>query len=721
MRELLKKQWEGTLQQVRAFWIRSFWTKPDSLWALKVTLSVSLFVIVAVFIGEPFVGVTLALGAVGASLAENDDHPHGRVKTFILTIVSFLIVSFFVELLKPYPVFFAIGFALTIFTLTILAGIRPRYQGISFAALLVSIYAMLGTGVKPWYYQPILLPAGGAIYGTISTILLYVRPYRLLQEQLAQAYKSLATYIEMKSKLFPSTWEVQKSIRTDLAQQNIAIERCIEGVKQVLFSAAYELKSRGEGLEAISPYYNRWLLLQQLHERVVSSHQRYDILALSTKKSPKDSLIVEGFGRMLYEIAFAIKRYADSLLTGETYVYPVSLKWTIASMKTLLMGSKDAPEYPAMTLLYENLRAVGKMLNDVDHIYAHIPIEELNFTPPSWKERFLSLLDRKNLRFQHAIRLTICLLTGFAIMYGFDLVKGDWIMLTSLFVCQQSYTATRQRIGERILGTVLGVILGILLARMMPTMLGQVTMLIVTIYLFFYWTRKKYYVAVTFITIFVIAAFNIQTGMGAALMEQRLLHTLIGAGLAFAAVRFIWPDWQYRHLPQSMKTAILANKAYFDVIWEGDRRGHAYYVARRVAHQADNAIATAWRGMFVEPKSKRFLQKKAYDLTYQNHCLLSYISALGAHYYEKPMTEDAREICTKVSAVLDAAIVALETGEVKEDFTKDEMRKWEATLWKEKTEGKEELMVLLYNIAHTSDELLREIVIWRKSISTTES
>lgn len=717
MMDLVRKQARAFRVQMRSWWIAYFWTKPDSLWALKVTLAIALMVIPACIAGEPFAGMTLALGAVGASLAENDDHPRGRVKTFGITMVSFLVVAFSVELLRPYPLIFIIGFALTTLALTMIGGLRPSYQGISFAALLVSIYAMLGAGIKPWYYQSVLLPLGGGIYGAISIVLLYARPFRLLQEQLATAYKSLATYIDMKSRLFPSTWEVQKSIRTDLAQQNIAIERSIEGVKQVLFACAYEMTHSGQSLEKLEPYYNKWLLLQQLHERTVASHQRYDILAISSVRSSKDRLLVEGFGRMLHEIAFALRRYADSLLTGEPYVYPIGLKWTISSMQTLLANNKEATEYAAMSLLFDNLRSVGKMLNDVEHVYGHMPIETLEFQPPSWQSRLRTLFDVRQARFRHAIRLIVCFVLGYGLVQFFDLTKGEWIVLTSLFVCQQSYTATRQRLGERILGTVVGVIAGVCLAGMMPTMSGQIVLLLVSIFLFFYWARKKYYVAVIFITMFVIAAFNIQTGIGVQLMEHRLLHTFIGAFLAFLVVRFIWPDWQYRHLPELMRSAILQNKIYFDTICAEDLRGHIYYRARRAAHQADNAIATAWRGMFVEPKSKRFLQKKAYDLTYQNHCLLSYISALGAHHYGKPLSEEQQSICKRISTTLEACIRQLESEEICGEltFSREDIRRWEAELWREKAEGTDSLMVLLYNIAHSADELLKETLEWKSS------
>ena len=156
--EYAKRKLKHTITQLQYLWLQYLWTRPDNLWAFKVATSIALMVIPSTLVGEPFVGCTLALGSVGAALAESNDHPRGRLRSLIVTIVSFLIVSLSVELLNDYPILFALGLALTTFSLVILGGLGSRYQGITFGALLVSIYAMLGVGIKEWYYQPSLLP-----------------------------------------------------------------------------------------------------------------------------------------------------------------------------------------------------------------------------------------------------------------------------------------------------------------------------------------------------------------------------------------------------------------------------------------------------------------------------------------------------------------------------------------------------------------------------------
>lgn len=696
-------EWHTTL---RNLWITHLWTKPDNLWAFKVATAIALMVTPCCLIGQPFWACTLALGAVGAALAESDDHPLGRRKSLTITIVSFVIVSLSVELLKDYPLLFGVGLALTTFTLILLGGISPRYQGVTFGALLVSVYAMLGAGIKPWYYQPILLPLGGLMYGSISLILLYMRPYRLLKEQLATTYVHLGRYLETKSRLFPCTTNEQNRIRTALAERNVEIGRSIDTTKNVLFATLSALE--GRSLNGVTPYYNKWMLLQQLHERVASSHQRYDVLS----QRSSNRLLVEGLGRMMLELGHNIRAYGDTILTGTPFRCSEALGWTESVVGELLDKSRDDSEFAPLSLLYHNLVRIATLLQTPEEDLASraIPIDSLDYRPAPLRERLRALCHTSHPRFRHAVRLTLCFIVGFIIYQSLELEKGAWIILTSLFVCQMSYVATRQRLTQRIIGTFSGVVLGSAWAQIMPTTAGQIVMMVTSIFCFFYWVRKRYSYGVVFITMFVIAAFNLLVGRGVDLMDQRILDTLIGAFLAFAAVRFIWPDWQYRHLPRLVGTAVGQTARYLHTIYANDVRGQAYYNYRRAAHQADNALTTAWKGMYVEPKNKRILQRKAYALTYLNHSLLSYVSALGAHYYSKPLTAKHVAICEQIERILEQAVCGFSpTGQCAiTRITPAEAKAWTRELRHRIDEDNDRHLIILYNIAQMSTELLKE-------------
>jgi len=113
------------------------------------------------------------------------------------------------------------------------------------------------------------------------------------------------------------------------------------------------------------------------------------------------------------------------------------------------------------------------------------------------------------------------------------------------------------------------------------------------------------------------------------------LDTLIGAFISFMVVRFLWPEWQYKKLPNLLSEVILKNTAYLKAILNEYKNPITddlnYRIARREAHRADNALVMAWKNMQLDPQKHQKLKKTAFTLTYLNHALLSYLSALGAH------------------------------------------------------------------------------------------
>lgn len=693
-------------EQVSRAWETYFWAVPDNLWALKVTVAIALMVVPCTLAGDPFLGCTLALGSVGAALAESDDHPRGRRRSLLVTIVSFVAVSLCVELLHAYPWAFAPAMTVAAFMLILLGGLGARYQGVTFGALLVGVYAMLGLGFRPWYYQPVLLPLGALMYGLISWVLLSFRPYRLLKEQLTSGYLALGDYMALKATLFPCTRRKYREVQPRLAGKNVAVGEGVDKFKSVLYNFLDVLE--GQPLDGVTPYYRQWIILQQLHERATSTHQRYDVLSRRCQRP----LLIEGMGQYLKVQARTIRRFGDTILTGGRFVLPNSLSWTRDMVKSQLDGSREDPEYGSLVLLFDNLEHITQLLIQLqeDRGSAVVPLDQLQYKSAPLGARLRQLFDPANLRFRHAVRLSLCMLVSYVLMMALSLDKGTWILLTTVFVCQRDYVSTRRRLSQRIMGTFVGVMLGALFARLLPSAEGQILVMLGSIFTFFYWVRKRYTIAVIFITTFVIATFHLQGGYDASLVGYRMAYTLIGSLLAFLSVRFIWPDWQYRHIPQYLDDAISKTGRYFYTIYGTRVRGAVYYHNRRTAHHADNMLAMAWHGMGAEPRKKRLLRRKAYTLTHLHHALLSYVSALGAHYYGKELTADEVEACEYIARIIQQASLNLHAPAEASAavVTLDEAQAWNEALRRRLDTDRRRSYTILYNISVTASLLLRE-------------
>ncbi|MFD1292296.1 YccS family putative transporter [Lutibacter holmesii] len=690
----------------------SFLSNPNRLLAFKATLVIGILVISMVSLGLPFYAVTLGLGALAGALSETDDHPNGRFKSMILKVISFAISSFSVELLQPYPILLGVGLGLSTIIFIVVGGFSERYRGVTFGALLVGIYTMIGAQISPnWYIQPILLISGAFIYGMFSYILLRLKPYSLLEEQLARGFSALSLYLNEKSKLFPSNKDTEKEIRARLSLLNVQTVEALDRCKEVLNSYGESLSNQ----EPLKPYLYYFMVLQSLHERAASSHERYDLLS----NNPSSSDLIGGIRQLLHELSHATQNFAESLLTGVAYRHPIALGWLTKTINNSLENNKlNTPI--VLKLLILNLTQSHETLKSIQENYDTDLLPQLDKNKRSYFERLKLLLNFNHPRMQYAIRLSISFLIGYAVYMYLQIEKGEWIILTILFVLQPSYSETRKRLLQRILGTFSGVILGVLLIKLF-SFSGQIVLMLASAYLFLFWMKRKYSIGIIFMTIFVLCAFNIIANKGVDVMIPRLIDTLIGAFITFLVVRFLWPNWQYKKLPNLLSEVILKNTAYLKAILNEYKfpvnNDLNYRIARREAHRADNALVMAWQNMQLDPKKHQKLKNTAFTLTYLNHALLSYLSALGAHRNQKGnQTLNVLVFENHILKALDEAFSWLSTQNNSEIKTiENSLEEISTQLLSKKEEATQIQYVLLYNITEVTLQILEQAKLFKQT------
>lgn len=690
---------------VKRIWIEVFWKNPHHLWALKTTVSVALLLIPTVLIfNNYFIGSSLTLGAVAMASTETDMNARGRLKSAGITLLLFFITSSVVGLLTSYSIIFGAVLGIMIFALTLMAGVNTRLQGISFGTLLFITYAMLA--LRPsieWYYQPVLYVLGAAFYTIISITLLYIKPYRLLRGELSTGFSYLAKYMELKSQLFPSKPEEQERILNKLAQQNMRLAQQVEVCKNGL--QWFFAESNPKVYSELNVYYRKWFKLQELQERATSSQISYDILS----KEIENKNLIEGFGQLMHELAKAIDEYADSLLINEPYIQLFSLEWTSKTVRRLLDIDKESTQnYTTLSSLLDTLVGIEESLQQDDNKKQQDNKANLSFRE-SKSYPISSFLTPYHPRFRFATRMTLCLIIGYIIMHVFNIEKGTWILMTSLIVCQQTYSAMRQRLFSRIVGTLLGVFTGAFLGLLLPNVLGQLLMLLGTIYGIYYFLKRNYIAAVIFITIYVYATFNLLSGDGEAYMLPRVMDTFIGGFLAYVVVRFIWPDWQYNRIPSLLSVAIERNRTYFDAVCSNSISPSDYITSRRAAYNADNDLTATWKDMRLEPKNREEYHNKVFRLTYLNHTLLSYIAALGIYNKDvsKDLNDNEKTLCNYVNQILEITqnIVSQDDND---DAQNNKSKEIEQKMDAITSSSINQRILLTQNIARISKELLSE-------------
>ncbi|MGU7800921.1 FUSC family protein, partial [Escherichia coli] len=136
----------------------------------------------------------------------------------------------------------------------------------------------------------------------------------------------------------------------------------------------------------------------------------------------------------------------------------------------------------ALVFLLNNLRAIDAQLATIESVQTSVlasnhPENLLADDRPSgfsdiWL-RLRSNMTPESALFRHAVRMSLVLCAGYAFIQFTGLNHGYWILLTSLFVCQPNYNATRHRLALRIIGTLIGVAIGLPVLLLVPSVEGQ--------------------------------------------------------------------------------------------------------------------------------------------------------------------------------------------------------------------------------------------------------
>ena len=629
--------------------LRRLWALEKFGYSLRVLIAMAGSMGLSWFLGQPSLIIPLFLGIIASALAETDDSWLGRLSALLVTLLCFSIAAIAVELLFPYPWLFVAGLALSTFALVMLGALGERYGAIAQATLILSIYSMIAADqrngeLQQFWRDPLLLVAGAAWYGLLSVCWNALFAHQPVQQSLARLYRELGLYFRYKAALFEPVRQLDvEQRRLELAQQNGRVVSALNAAKETLL---HRLGSGRPGSK-INHYLKLYFLAQDLHERVSSSHYPYQALAEAFFHSD----VLFRCQRLLRLQASACSELGEAIQLRQTFRYSEANAQALEDLQASLEHLREQNN-PAWRGLLRSLRALSSNLSTLQRQLASASDPAalegtqdsslLDRQPQTLREAFNRIrlqLTPTSLLFRHALRMAIALVAGYAALHAIHPEQGYWVLLTTVFVCQPNYGATRIKLVQRISGTVLGLVVGWALFDLFPSQPVQALFAVVAGVVFFATRSTRYTLATAAITLMVLFCFN-QVGDGYGLIWPRLFDTLLGSLIAAAAVFLILPDWQGRRLNQVVANTLSCNSDYLrQIMRQYDSGKHddlAYRLARRNAHNADAALSTTLSNMLLEPGHFRKDAETGFRFLILSHTLLNYLSGLGAHRESLP-------------------------------------------------------------------------------------
>ena len=624
--------------------LRRLWALDKFSYSVRVFIALTGSMALCWYLDEMALLIPLFLGIIASALAETDDSWQGRLTALAVTLVCFTVAALSVELLFPYPILFIIALALASFGLTMLGALGERYGAIASATLILSVYTMIGVdqrggAVNDFWHEPLLLVAGATWYGLLSVLWQALFSNQPVQQSLARLFRELGRYLKLKSSLLEPIRQLDvEARRLELAQQNGRVVAALNSAKEIILHRV----GNGRPGSKVSRYLKLYFLAQDIHERASSSHYPYNALTEAFFHSD----VLFRCQRLLRQQGVACQQLSESIQLRQPFTYDTSFTQALedlhASLEHLRIQSN-----PAWRGLLRSLRALAANLATLDRLLSAASNPDsladasdsslLDRSPRSLKDvwtRLRTQLTPTSLLFRHALRLPLALSIGYGMVHLIHPTQGYWIILTTLFVCQPNYGATRRKLVQRIIGTAIGLTVGWALFDLFPSPVIQSLFAVAAGVVFFVNRTTRYPLATAAITLMVLFCFN-QIGDGYGLFLPRLFDTLVGSLIAILAVFLFLPDWQGRRLNKVLANTLSCNSTYLRQIMQQYAQGKsddlAYRLARRNAHNADAALSTTLANMLMEPGHFRKEADVGFRFLVLSHTLLSYLSGLGAH------------------------------------------------------------------------------------------
>ena len=163
--------------------------------------------------------------------------------------------------------------------------------------------------------------------------------------------------------------------------------------------------------------------------------------------------------------------------------------------------------------------------------------------------------------FRHAVRMMLACLAGFVVAKV--LLPGHhsyWMLMTITYMLKPAFSLTKQRNVQPGAGHAAGrrILAGFVL-WLIPDRLVLLALMVVFMVVSFSFTRINYLVTVTFMTPFMLILFSFM-GLGyVQVVQERVLDTVLGCGIAFAVGYVLFPRWESEQLQDYLQAVLRAN------------------------------------------------------------------------------------------------------------------------------------------------------------------
>ncbi|MGK5070651.1 FUSC family membrane protein [Janthinobacterium sp. RT4P48] len=622
-------------------------------------------------ISDSATAMTVCIGALCTTLMDMPSPLRHKFNEMLASVLLCSAVTLLISLCGPVQWLLMTVLVLVSFLASMMVVYGKKSMPLQLAALFIMTMSM--EHQMTWqqsFHHAGLFMLGGLIYLAYAMAIAWFLRHRIKQQVLAEALFELAAYIDIKADFYDTRFNLTEQFNKLVRHQSILADR-----QQA--SRDLILRSHKNSKDAIVVQVHVCML--DLYELILSTHTDYALL----RQHLADSDVLTSLHDLAYKAARDIESVAYAVTRKRASYAQISYdkEWAdIEAEIARLQAKGDSAQEALATLRAQRnkIRAILKMIAEL-----HLASQKVSANVPFWSGAdmapFLSQQKYElktllaNLRldspvFRFALRVSMAISVGLLIGHWLPYAAHSyWIVLTIVIILRPTFSMTRQRRADRIIGTIIGCVVTAIVIRFVHSNIVLMAILFLSIVATPTFIYLRYRYTAIAVSLMILLQMHLVAPSNPNLVSERLIDTLIGAAVA-TVFSFVLANWEYQSLPRLVRQVLNVNLSYmqasFALLQGKCFDDFAYRIERKRLMDSLAALSSALVRMLDEPASKQRAVEDINLFIVQNYLLVAHVAALrsilGRHASQLPVApvnallgHSHTQVCLTLSRALD--------------------------------------------------------------------
>ena len=622
-------------------------------------------------ISDSATAMTVCIGALCTTLMDMPSPLRHKFNEMLASVLLCSAVTLLISLCGPVQWLLMTVLVLVSFLASMMVVYGKKSMPLQLAALFIMTMSM--EHQMTWqqsFHHAGLFMLGGLIYLAYAMAIAWVLRHRIKQQVLAEALFELAAYIDIKADFYDTRFNLTEQFNKLVRHQSILADR-----QQA--SRDLILRSHKNSRDAIVVQVHVCML--DLYELILSTHTDYALL----RQHLADSDVLKSLHDLAYKAARDIEAVAYAVTRKRASYAQISYdkEWAdIEEEIARLQAKGDSAQEALATLRAQRnkIRAILKMIAELhlasQKVYDNVPFwSGADMAPFLSQQKYELKTLLSNLRldspvFRFALRVSMAISVGLLIGHWLPYAAHSyWIVLTIVIILRPTFSMTRQRRADRIIGTIIGCVITAIVIRYVHSNIVLMAILFLSIVATPTFIYLRYRYTAIAVSLMILLQMHLVAPSNPNLVSERLIDTLIGAAVAIV-FSFVLANWEYQSLPRLVRQVLNANLSYmqasFALLQGKCFDDFAYRIERKRLMDSLAALSSALVRMLDEPASKQRAVEDINLFIVQNYLLVAHVAALrsilGRHASQLPVApvnallgHSHTQVCLTLSRALD--------------------------------------------------------------------